>query len=618
MTDIVSETELRIKNLKTNSNFDPINNKIVFDWSKREDNNIKKIEVNLINQYNKYSMCSPELKSLISSSLQNMNTQNISELVKTQFYNTSVMEEMTCLVMSLLDDELGYIEMLNKSEVLKLVDKDHMIIFFSNFFQGKYKVLTFKFDEDEIIHEGFIGLNFINKVRKILPTYAWTYGFTSCNLPIFTKKNGKDLILTACTKKVNQANNDYIGLITEYVKGETLKKYIFSQELDERRLVSTLLTILYSLKYANDMFSYVHWDLHTNNILMRELDTDDNYIYLPNENKYLWVGNKLATIIDYGFNSVMYNNQLFANVVRPDVGINPYITKSSLNDVLKLFSHIYDNSLDYYNLDKTDIKRKNVLKFFNSKIYNTLLNAKDSTQLVDFNNIILTNYATYPNQRISSDLSKDITIDKFSKIDFIKLIEILESLFPDLILTQTPKNVLSCNVGRCLSSEQILEETFSGLTSETSIKQLLPELLSDRENSKIIIEILRKYLDEIFDITQKYENTPTYETLDLIFIFNELRVAEQKLEKILKVSKKLVLKDIYNQAYYQRNVIKDLIMKLASPAKISISKYKPYLKLNLKAPKVQIEKEINHLINSFENIVTNVGINIPEPFEESM
>lgn len=596
-SNIVSRVEKLLDTIEENQKYDPVNKVKDESWMDREMKIIRQSEFETLEQTDKIS-CSPELQTLIQKSLHLLNPEKISDLVKTQFYNPDIMKTMSCLVMSLLDDEFGYMEMLNQSQVLKLVNKDHMIIFFSHFFQGKNKVLTFKYDQDDIIHEGFIGLLALNKMREVIPTFAWTYGFTSCNLPIFSQKKGKDIIVTACNQKVKQMNKDYIGLITEYVKGDTLTKFIKSPNINDRYLVSSLLTICYSLKYASEMFYYTHWDLHTDNILMRELDTNDNYIYLPNEKKYLWVGNKLATIIDYGFNSAKVDNRLFGHL-RPDLGINPLISRSPLNDIFKLFIHMYKNFLAYYFKNKNDPKRKQVLKSFQS-IYFELVGAKDTNELQDFNNLLLyQNYAIFPNQRVSSNQNDDITVVKFLTKSFVQLIDGLEKLIPNLIVNQKPKNVLSCVEQNCLSEKQIFDQIFRGLTFETSLKLLIPDILNKKEDLEIIKQILIKYLDEIFQSTQKYENIPTDYNLDTIYSFNELRIAEEKIDKIIKITQNQNLKDIYKRALNQKEIIKKIILSIYDNSIDAISDFKDDFEKDIKAPSDQKDIQRRSLIQIF-------------------
>jgi hypothetical protein len=619
MADLVSKLQKYLQDIKLNGKIDPVTNQINQKWDTREATNMINNQIQILAQYRQDSVCSPELSTLMNNSLHNMDASKISELVRTQFYNPDVMKSMSCLVTSLLDDELGYIEMLKTSEVLKLVNKDNMIIFFSNFFKGNNKVLTFKYDSDEIIHEGFIGLMVCNKIREVLPTFTWTYGFTSCNLPIFTNEGGKDIILTACQKPVKQMNKDYIGLISEYIKGVTLGKYIKSPQINEKSLVSTLLTVLYSLKYANQMFSYTHWDLHTDNIMMRELDTNDNYIYLPNENKYLWVGNKLATIIDYGFNAARYENTIYGTL-RPDLGINPYITKSPLNDVFKLFIHIYKNLLEYYWEDRSDLQRKNVVKKF-QKIYFELVGAKDVNELVDFNYLMLKNYAIFPNQRTSSyQATDDITVVRFFTKGYIKLIEDLEALFPDLMTTQKPVNVLSCVDGNCLSENQILDETFSGLTSETSLKQIIPELIYNKKDADILKQILTVYLDDVFQMTQSYQNLPANNSQEMIYVFNNLRQAEEILNKIAKIGEdNYMLNDIYKRTYTQRQELKKQIKRLSNIASDYLILHSSDFDKKTKVPNNQKYKQkllFSELFRALKSKVDKSSWEIKPPQEE--
>jgi serine/threonine protein kinase len=166
-----------------------------------------------------------------------------------------------------------------------------------------------------------------NKLRKILPTFVWTYGFTKCSAPIYNTKG--DMILSACDeyvkfpkKLVEEEKGEYIGLITEKIDGQSLEKFIKSKQMSEEHFLSTLLLIIYSLQEAYKNFKFVHRDLHLENIIMRDLNKT-SYVKIPGTNKYINTFKAIPTIFDFGQSSVVINNKLYGNYDFIDFGLDP-------------------------------------------------------------------------------------------------------------------------------------------------------------------------------------------------------------------------------------------------------------------------------------------------------
>jgi hypothetical protein len=291
-----------------------------------------------------------------------------------------------------------------------------------------------------------------------------------------------------------------------------------------------------------------------------------------------------------------------------------------LNDVFKLFIHIYKNLLEYYWEDRSDLQRKNVVKKF-QKIYFELVGAKDVNELVDFNYLMLKNYAIFPNQRTSSyQATDDITVVRFFTKGYIKLIEDLEALFPDLMTTQKPVNVLSCVDGNCLSENQILDETFSGLTSETSLKQIIPELIYNKKDADILKQILTVYLDDVFQMTQSYQNLPANNSQEMIYVFNNLRQAEEILNKIAKIGEdNYMLNDIYKRTYTQRQELKKQIKRLSNIASDYLILHSSDFDKKTKVPNNQKYKQkllFSELFRALKSKVDKSSWEIKPPQEE--
>jgi hypothetical protein len=557
--------------------------------SKFPDFENKGIEVHkyLMNKFKNYSdPCSDRMKNIYLKFLDQIDYEKLTTLVTKEFYNIEVMKTMTCLINTVLTSEQDYIDYLTNPNVLKMDSrKTDLLVFFTAFLTGKDRILAFKYDKDNTLEEGMIGLLALNSMRSIIPTFAWIYGFTKCNLPIFTKSGNKYEIVTACRKKVEFKKKDYIGMISEYIKGTTIYEYIKTpqsinvQEVTTKEVLRSLLTILYSVKYANEKFKYVHWDLHGDNVLMRELDSNNSYIYLPDVDEYLWVGKHLATIIDYGLSSFEYEGKIISKYEFPELGINPELSTSPFNDFFKLINSLYSVSYNNYNKNKTNQIARNKFKTIQD-IYAIFLGSNNANDIYEVQEEANKNYAIFPNAPNHTiddyvvKVSKDIkTLDDM--IDRIKLIAIDKNL--NLITKNKPAVVLSCDKSPCIE-EEMMEKMLMSREEPIALHEasLLSGRLADlnesdiekQKDKKILEKFLVDYLDKIYVRVNKYINVKPSVNVDMIYLFNDLRIIENQLKILQTITEDIENRNLFDKIQKQ----KDIIYKLVNDIYVNVEK----------------------------------------------
>ena len=528
-------------------------------------------------------ICTKQLSKLISSQAYKLNFEILSNLLHKQFYNVDIMKTMQCVLYSLVNDEVSYYELMKTTEVLRKSDKPNFIIFFQNLFTGKNKIFSTKYEGFKTLHETVIGLKAVNKVREVLPTFIWTYGITPCNMPILNSKGHK--MITGCTRPVNYKNDDYIGMITEYIEGESLGSFIKNKKLTEGYLYSIILSVLYSLKYAHEMTGFIHWDLHTDNIQMRTLDNDDYYIYLPNEKKYLWVGGHLSTIFDFGFSSMKMDGETYGNFEFIECGLNPNVNYSIQNDILKLFVNLYSLTRNNPIIEsKFDIIYKYFLQFDKIK------------EVDELDYVLKKNYGIFPNGMIYN-------INSFTNITIDDVIKFVENMIPNelsyLIETKQPGRILSCNDGKCLSEVQIYEELFKSSPVDNMITVDLKDIYPrDVPDVKMILD---NYLDVIFNSISYYQNKPLKESTNIILDFNSFRITQEKLNKIERFTQGIKgLEEVNKRVKQIKETINALIDKYYVVANKSISDPKFVSNIDIDAPEDQIDPQIDFLKELFQ------------------
>ena len=310
----------------------------------------------------------------------------------------------------------------------------------------------------EHIHETFIGLNCINKIVKEIPNFAYVFGMY--------KNKGK------------------YNVITEYIKGQTLKDYISSENFSFSEYIFIILQICLALHVAQKMYCFVHNDLTPWNIILQRLKTPIIVDYVINHKKVIRIKtNIVPIIIDYGKSHVIYKdkhygfinmfnfstiNDIFSILVtsiyqiliekqlcRDDFGyllkLSNFLCNSQIRNEnftnskdLKLFLHGMKKYSNLITETKYDLEKKNPLDLFyyirkNIRYsyeidivneYNSIMNKGNSLQV--YNYIISTN----DKERLESytnyfNIIKDINID-FLKDDLILTYYTIQNIFTDI------------------------------------------------------------------------------------------------------------------------------------------------------------------------------------------
>lgn len=151
---------------------------------------------------------------------------------------------------------------------------------------------------DSVIHEFFVALVCTNRLRETIPNFEYIYGTFHCAVP----KESKDW----CEQKSKKLD---IFLILEKINGKTWANSIITCSL--LQYLSYLLQICASLQIAEEKNGFTHYDLHSNNIILR--DYPGPYFYIKYGDMYIKT-DKIATIIDYGRVSINANGKWYGTV----------------------------------------------------------------------------------------------------------------------------------------------------------------------------------------------------------------------------------------------------------------------------------------------------------------
>lgn len=152
--------------------------------------------------------------------------------------------------------------------------------------------------DDSLLHELIVGLYGTNKLRQYIPNFSYIYGGFKCSPPLIDPETKK--VVTWCLHNDNPVN--YI-LYENISPAISLAKYI--ENCSGKEFLNVYMQILYSERLALKLIDFTHYDLHFENVLIRDIPNNNNntsyQIPYETEHGIEYITAKIiATIIDYG------------------------------------------------------------------------------------------------------------------------------------------------------------------------------------------------------------------------------------------------------------------------------------------------------------------------------
>jgi len=339
-------------------------------------------------------------------------------------------------------------------------------------------------NNDTLIHELVVGLYGTNKLREHIPNFSYIYGGLKCSPPLIDPVTKK--VIYSCLDNDNLVN--YV-LYENVAPAINISTYV--SNCTATQFLNVYLQALYSLRLANKLIDYTHYDLHAENLLIRESKLDKGKIFqIPYETEngieYLRT-NVISTFIDYGYshiktkdiidkeNNIIFKGQHFGVHGRTQASIFP--NRSWI--IYDAYRLLIDCLRDAYNDGNKNVIReiKKIFKFFNP--------VDDPIKyLLD----------KIPGMLPLIDKTENLQLD-----DLIKHIrKVCNCNFISLNPTKDP--ILNCE-SLCESEEKILSDI--GLTGDIQIPNNIPQfydlliVLNDQNKTDDL-----KYLIDNFDYEQ--------------------------------------------------------------------------------------------------------------------
>jgi len=457
-------------------------------------------------------ICKIDKLMKLQKELGSVNPETFRKSIHHNFYDPIIMKQAMCLTSSILylsSSEKTKMFKRNLEEVipadwrirnwirnLKKIGEDSSVgIATTGSLENSSNVFVVKApvsseDNNEMLHEWFIGIYGTNKMREYIPNFAYVYGGFKCSplsinqSDIFDKGNA----LTWCTG--NSRNLDY--LVYENIF-PSMSFYDYTENCSFEEYLDKYLQILFSLDMANRLIGFTHYDLHGENVLIRRLTDipsksygiDDNFekFYIPYDldgKKYYLKTDAISTIIDYGRSHIIYNKKHYGPYMFFEYGYRPNAV-FPLHDAYKLLLGSLKSMIRFQN-DKCFEKASEILKFFNQNDPPKIIIEKEfdiyfSLQYLEENMVPISSLIEF--------------IEKIFPDIFQKIVATADSLEPNV-------HILGCseNGGNdiCLRSSEDNDYNNVGLSGEIG------------NDGSIKSGILADTMFEFYDLVTKLQN----------------------------------------------------------------------------------------------------------------
>lgn len=263
----------------------------------------------------------------IPRNLKLLNTSTLKTYLEERFYSSSLHLEMENIIQNVLKTSSPQNALDN---VNTLSDEGSAGIVLSGGINIENNLFTIKVSKPdldtgeikrrEIIHEYLVGLT-LNTLRSKTPCFMYTYGIFNCNIPVEEKVHreidysnieeeekyitSKEYILNYPKKNIRLCKGTVPTphLVTEYIKGISFTTFL-KDIPDFDSLGKIVLMIFISLAIAYEEVGFTHYDLHANNIIIRELPEEKTFEFVHQNKSYVVKTKYLPVIIDYGLSTV--------------------------------------------------------------------------------------------------------------------------------------------------------------------------------------------------------------------------------------------------------------------------------------------------------------------------
>ncbi len=204
---------------------------------------------------------------------------------------------------------------------------------------------------DRITFEYYTGI-VMNKLRKKLPTFAFTLGMFNCSKP-----DDKGVMCSSTHDK----KNEVIHIIQEKVDGQTLEYLLKNNKLSVDDIIKILLIVALSLTKAQDKKGFVHNALYACNIIIKKEHTTIGFNL--GGRTYTIETDYIPVIIDYSSARTMFRGFAVCYILNPTMFfpgkdliklISSCLTLINTQDIYQQLSFLLKYFYELYDLSQGD------------------------------------------------------------------------------------------------------------------------------------------------------------------------------------------------------------------------------------------------------------------------
>lgn len=559
--------------------------------------------------------CDLETFTWLKRNLHNIDIEKLSDMAVSRLFDTSVMHTLLCVISAILwkYPRDGYIEYATIESIryfftdLNILNRrDNNTVLTSHIVRRTYnnipnfvlKVSNSPQYNSDNIHELVVGIYGTNRLRNIIPNFAYILGGFSCTQPIYLPGNNK--VSLWCR---NYSTPVVYTIYENIYPSITLKEYISQLSTTPNDIVKVYLQILLSLKIARDMIGFTHYDLHDENVLLRKIPSNNKfYIAYPytNDTTYYIETDNIPTIIDYGFSHIVYNDKHYGKYGFLEYSVLPDSTYDA-HDHYKILMFMLYNSIITNRQDIT-----NVLTTIASDLFDESPNNPDFKHKSEL-------FFMLPN------------IDTIRRVKHENVIDYLLSKFQDLYQTSPDSNIITIQCGHtsnpCVSVKDITRMLFRpnitpriinlfnyydtrdyitdiNLESEISYAKQYLESIINQVNSTIY----SMNIDTGSGIVGLLDSLVKYLS-DMVLIYEYVNREISLLKLLLDISTTVEL-DTYKRTVSQHiNIINIILDSIRNNEDFISNPNKDYVKINDKKDNIEFLRSKVWLLPSIEDIV---------------
>lgn len=243
--------------------------------------------------------------------------------VRKEFYNPNVLEMATCILYSIFGISGSQIPVNERIrhwfQDLEQIGAESVEGYAMRAdFQDVEDTFILKAPRDpneaDLLHELFIGLYGTNRLRNILPNFAYLFGGFQCSAPIIQPKTqvvGNQVIRRDEVNVVSYCE-DITTDTVPYVIYENISPAVsmakYVQTCSGPQFMLAFIGIILALRRAWLSIGFVHNDLHTENVLIRNMGERMSIPYSTPWGIRFITTDQIPTIIDFGRSRIRYRD----------------------------------------------------------------------------------------------------------------------------------------------------------------------------------------------------------------------------------------------------------------------------------------------------------------------